>query len=111
VLLIERAGAILFEKRPAAGIWSGLWSLPELDVDADIETQCKTRFATDVVIGEALSPIEHGFTHFLLTIHPQRITVRKWASRAEAPGLVWLTRDDALSAALPSPIKALMRRV
>jgi len=111
VLLIERAGAILFEKRPAAGIWSGLWSLPELDVDADIETLCKTRFATDVVVGEALSPIEHGFTHFLLTIHPQRITVRKWASRAEAPGLVWLTRDDALSAALPSPIKALMRRV
>jgi len=111
VLLIERAGSILFEKRPSTGIWSGLWSLPELDVDADIETLCKTRFATDVVIGEALSPIEHGFTHFLLTIHPQRITVRKWASRAEAPGLVWLTRDDALSAALPSPIKALMRRV
>lgn len=111
VLLIERAGAILFEKRPVTGIWSGLWSLPEIDVDADVARQCKARFATDVVVGEVLSPIEHGFTHFRLTIHPQRIAVSKWPPRAEAPGLVWLTRDDALSAALPAPIKALMRRV
>jgi A/G-specific adenine glycosylase len=111
VLLIERAGAILFEKRPPAGIWSGLWSLPELDIDADVARQCKARFATDVTVGEDLPPIEHGFTHFRLTMHPQRIAVRRWPARAEAPGLVWLTRDDALSAALPAPIKALIRRL
>jgi A/G-specific adenine glycosylase len=110
-LLIERAGAILFEKRPAAGIWAGLWSLPELAVDDDVARQCKARFATDVVVGEALAPIEHGFTHFRLTIHPQKVAVRKWPARAEAPGIVWLTRDDALAAALPAPIKALIRRL
>ncbi|HVN35488.1 MAG TPA: A/G-specific adenine glycosylase [Casimicrobiaceae bacterium] len=109
VLLVERAGAILFEKRAAAGIWAGLWSLPEIAVDDDIARQCKARFASDIVVGEALAPIEHGFTHFHLTIHPQRITVRNWPPRAEAPGLVWLTRDDALAAALPAPIKALIR--
>ncbi len=59
----------------------------------------------DVVVGEELAPIEHGFTHFRLTIQPQRIAVRTWPPRAEAPGLVWLTRDDALAAALPAPIK------
>jgi A/G-specific adenine glycosylase len=111
VLLIERAGAILFEKRPAVGIWSGLWSLPEIDIDADVARQCKARFATDVTLGESLPPIEHGFTHFRLTIHPQRIAVRRWSARAEAPGLVWLTRDDALTAALPAPIKSLVRRI
>ena len=35
-LVIERAGTILFEKRPAAGIWGGLWSLPEAGVEADV---------------------------------------------------------------------------
>jgi A/G-specific adenine glycosylase len=109
VLLIERAGAILFERRPAAGIWAGLWSLPEIAVDDDVAQQCKARFATDVDAGEALAPIEHGFTHFRLTIHPQRVFVRKWPARAEAPGRLWLTRDDALAAALPAPIKALLR--
>ena len=109
VLVIERAGAILLEKRPAAGIWAGLWSLPEIDVDADVARHCKARFATDVVVGENLAPIEHGFTHFRLTIHPQRVAVRAWPARAEAPGRVWLTREDALTAALPAPIKRLLR--
>ena len=36
VLLIEHGGEILFERRPPLGIWGGLWSLPELPLDADV---------------------------------------------------------------------------
>ena len=111
VLVLERAGAFLLEKRPDAGIWAGLWSLPELDVDADVARHCEARFAADVVVDEVLPPIEHGFTHYRLTIHPQRVAVRTWPSRAESPGLLWLTRDDALAAALPAPIRKLIRRI
>ena len=67
------------------------------------------RFGAAVVAGEALPPIEHGFTHYRLTIVPQRIGVRSWPPRAEAPGLAWLTREDARGAALPAPIKRLLR--
>jgi A/G-specific adenine glycosylase len=108
VLVLEHAGTILLEKRPAAGIWAGLWSLPEIDLDIDIERHCKVRFLARVHVGDALPPIEHGFTHFSLTIHPQRVAVRRWPLRAEAPGLLWLTRDDALAAALPAPIRKLL---
>jgi A/G-specific adenine glycosylase len=108
VLLIERAGAILLEKRPAAGIWAGLWSLPEIDVEGDVARHCKARFAATVVLGESLPVIEHGFTHYRLTIHPQRVAVRAWPVRAEAPGFLWLNRDDALAAALPAPIRKLL---
>ena len=109
VLVIERAGAILFEKRPATGVWGGLWSLPETDVETDVAAHCRTRFAARVDAGDELPPIEHVFTHFRLTIRPRRITVRSWPPRAEAPGLVWLTREDALAAALPAPIRKLIR--
>ena len=44
-------------------------------------------------------------------MHPQRVAVRAWPPRAEAPGLLWLTRDDALAAALPAPIRKLLRRL
>ncbi len=108
VLLLERAGTILLEKRPAAGIWAGLWSLPEIDLATGVARHCKARFFADVVVGDALDPIEHGFTHYRLTIHPQRVTVRQWPVGAEAPGLLWLTRDDALAAALPAPIRKLL---
>jgi A/G-specific adenine glycosylase len=109
VLVLERAGTILLEKRSAAGIWGGLWSLPEADVAADVAAYCRTRFTADVAAGEELRRIEHGFTHYRLTMLPQRVAVRTWPSRAEAPGLVWLTREDALAAALPAPIRKLLR--
>jgi A/G-specific adenine glycosylase len=61
-----------------------------------------------VSLGAELDPIEHGFTHYHLTIHPRRVAVREWPPRAEAPGHLWLTRDDALAAALPAPIRKLI---
>ncbi len=109
VLLIERGGEILFERRPPLGIWGGLWSLPELPLDADVRAAVRTRFAADVVVRDELPTIEHGFTHFALTLHPQRVTARRWPARAESPGTLWLAPADARGAALPAPIKKLMR--
>jgi len=109
LLLIERAGEILFERRPATGIWSGLWSLPELPVDADVPEALRGRFGVDAHTVEALAPVVHGFTHFTLTIHPVRVAARAWRPRVESPEQRWLARDDALSAALPAPIKRLVR--
>jgi A/G-specific adenine glycosylase len=108
MLVLERAGKVLLEKRPAAGIWAGLWSLPEVDVDADVARRCKARYLATVTVGDELPPIEHGFTHFRLTIRPQRVAVRAWPARAEAPGLAWRTRDDALAMALPAPVRRLL---
>jgi A/G-specific adenine glycosylase len=109
VLVLERAGTILLEKRAPTGIWSGLWSLPEVPVDADVVSHCLTQWGARAAAGAELAPIEHGFTHYRLTLLPQRIAVRSWPPRAEAPGRVWLTRDDALAAALPAPIRVLLR--
>ncbi|MEO8346191.1 MAG: A/G-specific adenine glycosylase [Betaproteobacteria bacterium] len=109
VLLIERGGEILFERRPPLGIWGGLWSLPELPLDADVGDALKTRYAADIIVRDALPTIAHGFTHFSLTLHPQRVTARAWPARAEVPGTIWLTLADARGAALPAPIKKLMR--
>ena len=108
VLVLERGGEILFERRPALGIWGGLWSLPELSLDADVAAAVRTRFELAAGDAQDLPPLRHGFTHFGLTLHPRRVRVRDTA-RAEQPGHVWLTRDDALGAALPAPIKRLLR--
>lgn len=52
--------------------------------------------------------IEHGFTHFRLDIRPIRCAVRKILPHAEAPGRIWLDLDDAVRAAVPAPVKALL---
>jgi A/G-specific adenine glycosylase len=112
VLLIGRAGEILLERRPPTGIWAGLWSLPEVECGADIAAYCRERFGADVAAGAALAPIEHAFTHFRLRLTPVPCRVEHWPARMEdaaSAACVWLALSEAPGAALPAPIKKLLR--
>jgi A/G-specific adenine glycosylase len=105
LLLLDR-GELLLEKRPARGIWGGLWSLPELDTAADCSLYCQQRWGYDVEAQHALPPLIHGFTHFRLTIQPMRLHL---APRTTTPpGHVWLPLEDVLDAALPAPVRKLL---
>lgn len=82
-------GKVLLERRPSPGIWGGLWCFPEQQLVKGTTTQ--------------LAPIEHGFTHFRLRIQPLLHD-----ARAEGAGL-WIDLDDALRAAVPTPVKNLLQ--
>ncbi len=109
LILLEHDGRYLFEKRAPLGIWGGLWSLPECALSDDLEAQVHARFGATVGGSEALPAMAHGFTHFGLTMHPQRMQVQRWPSGVAAEGWQWLDPAAALDAALPAPIKTLMR--
>lgn len=109
VVLMESAGDILLEKRPPVGIWAGLWSLPEVDCGEDAVQYCAGRFGVDVLADRALPVLQHAFTHYRLTLHPHHLKVTLRPSSVEAPGFIWVARDDAIKAALPSPIRKLLK--
>ena len=68
VLVIRDDGAVLLEKRPAAGLWGGLWAFPQFDDRTRASQWLSERFGD---VPEAMAEIyEHGFTHFDLQIHP-----------------------------------------
>ena len=52
--------------------------------------------------------LEHGFIHFKLNITPQPVAIHNKLSRAAEPGVVWLSVRDALNAAIPKPVRALL---
>ena len=114
VLLIGRGDEILLERRPPTGIWAGLWSLPEVSCGTDVAAYCRDRFGADVVSGAALAPIEHAFTHFRLRLTPLPCSVERWPARLEESSrdaCLWLPLPDATGAALPAPIKKLLREL
>jgi A/G-specific adenine glycosylase len=85
---------VLLERRPSPGIWGGLWCFPEMRNPA-------FRAASR----RKLEPIDHGFTHFRLRIQPVLHHVK---SAQRATGL-WLDLVEAQAAAVPAPVRNLLR--
>jgi A/G-specific adenine glycosylase len=109
MLVLRRGGEVLLEKRPAPGIWGGLWSFPEVAEAADAGRVSGERFGASVTIDRILPEVRHGFTHFALTIRPALLHVDRLEPRAQAPGHVWLTLEDAMGAAVPAPVREILR--
>lgn len=108
MLALMRAGEVLLEKRPVAGIWGGMWCLPESTGGTDLEAYCLKRFGAHVLEVEELEVIPHGFTHFTLDIQPLRLRVSALAPGATEPGVMWLPLEEARGAAIPAPVRRIL---
>jgi A/G-specific adenine glycosylase len=106
-LVLRHGGQVLLERRPSPGIWGGLWSFPEM-TGQDVAEGCR-RLGLHMGSMRKLEAIEHGFTHFRLTIHPVLCEVKQPMPRAETPGHVWLAPADASDAATPAPVRKLLQ--
>jgi A/G-specific adenine glycosylase len=111
MLLLQQDGEVLLEKRPPAGIWGGLWSLPEVAHGADLQQFSRDRFGLDVEALPPLARLSHTFTHFRLHIVPQPLKVTGHRPVLQQAGTVWLGLEDAVGAALPTPVRTLIRQL
>jgi A/G-specific adenine glycosylase len=102
---------VLLERRPAPGLWGGLWALPESE-PRGFAAFCRREFGCEARKARRLAPLEHQFTHFRLRATPVVIALRAApAAAAEAPGRMWLDLADASGAAVPAPVKRLLARL
>jgi A/G-specific adenine glycosylase len=58
---------------------------------------------------EALEPFEHAFTHVTLEVEPWRVQLAKSACIAEGRAATWMPLADIAGAALPAPVKRLLK--
>lgn len=107
-LLRDPAGRILLVRRPPAGIWGGLWSLPQAeDVGA---------LQADYPQARNWRPdgrLEHGFTHFILTaeLHTADIDTTRIdtdTNIADGSPCRWLDPLKTDAYGLPAPIRQLV---
>lgn len=112
LLAIDARGRVLLQRRPPAGIWASLWSLPEAATHEAAREWAGAHLAVDYDAAEPLDPVAHGFTHYRLTMQP--LLWRKAAPRAGAveddASLRWVSRNELPALGIPAPVRSLLER-
>ena len=111
VILEDRQGRVLLQRRPPSGIWGGLWSLPELDPaygSEELAQACEDELGLSCGQARPLGGFRHTFSHYHLHIQPALLAVADAAAVADRDDLRWSHRDEALSLGLPAPIRSLL---
>ena len=111
LLWLRQGDRVWLVRRPEAGVWAGLWSLPQWPANEDLQPDV----AGWPGQGEALPAIEHALTHFDWTLRPLRWTwpqglpaaVQK-SLEARLPAGQWVQQSQALQLGLPAPVRRLL---
>jgi A/G-specific adenine glycosylase len=109
MLIFRQGNEVLLEKRPPSGIWGGLWSFPETEAKDFFAELSHDKFGMNVVVNQPLPILSHSFTHFKLHIQPQPLLLLKQFSQVREYGHVWLSIEDAIGAAIPTPVRKILQ--
>ena len=111
ILLVLRddQGRVLLARRPASGVWSGMWSLPEVADHDSARVFVDASARVDFDSNTPLALIEHTFSHYRLHIAPLL-----WRDAvpslhiADADQLRWQPLATLAEVGLPAPVKKLL---
>jgi A/G-specific adenine glycosylase len=109
-LIIEnRAGQVLLERRPPSGIWGGLWCFPEVPDEDALSARLAALGLCNGRVHQRLTTIAHSFTHFHLDIAPLRISADTQALAVHDDGaLRWYSPADSTRIGLSAPVARLL---
>lgn len=99
-------GCVRLVRRPASGVWGGLWAPPEFSSRAELLAALEPGAAGSARDG---APVPHAFTHFDLLIHPVWASDTTRAAVADDGGVLWYNAARPAQVGLPAPIVQLLQ--
>ncbi|MGB3423937.1 NUDIX domain-containing protein, partial [Castellaniella sp.] len=106
MLIAECEGRVLLERRPDAGIWGGLWTLPQFEDTAALQAACAALSATETA--QTLAAIDHVFTHFRLRIQPCWLQLSGAAPVPSRADQAWVPIETLDAHGMPAPVARLL---
>jgi A/G-specific adenine glycosylase len=107
-LVLAHAGRVRLERRPAHGLWGGLWGFPEYATRAAALAAARALGAAPRARARTLAPIRHAFTHFELEIEPLLVTLPRAGAPLEAADATWYNSRAPRRLGLAAPVAALV---
>lgn len=110
LMLHNHTGEYLLQRRPPVGIWGGLLSFPEIDMDHD---PCRWAEQTigEIQLLESWDWYPHTFSHFRLNIKPIRAQLIQLNNEAQDRGEWLWYNTDKPQGGLSAPARKLLSRL
>ena len=74
--VIVQRGRVLLAKRPSKGLLGGMWEFPNGEMSGDssrgLPKAIRTGYGLKVRAGEAVTMVQHAYSHFRITVHAYR---------------------------------------
>lgn len=112
LIICNPAGEVLLEKRPASGIWGGLWIFPQLSEQQNSQDYCLDLFGEAAGDLQQLPLHRHSFSHYHLDITATVIQLDKHPrSTMEADQRLWYNIQKPAEIGLAAPIKKMLAQL
>ena len=108
LLLMDEAARVLLVRRPPTGVWSGMWSLPEVADHDEAREFVAAHSGADFEDNLPLPLIEHGFSHYRLHIAPLLWRGATPATRIGDNAQRWHPLEALDEVGLPAPVRKLL---
>ncbi len=106
MVLAVADGAVYLERRPASGIWGGLWSFPEV---SNVGDWCAQMFQAASFETESWDRLRHSFSHYDLDIEPVVVRIDALSSKvADYDDSTWYRPGDTPPGGIAAPVMRLI---
>jgi A/G-specific adenine glycosylase len=105
LILRNQAEEIYLEQRPQQGIWGGLWSFPEISIEAAGKDHCEAHYG-NVAHHHQRDSFRHTFSHYHLDIQPTIIALSKSHPKVSSENQQrWFSIDELSHIGMPAPVE------
>jgi A/G-specific adenine glycosylase len=110
MVIAHTDGAVYLERRPASGIWGGLWSLPEINGEDDVAQWCKRELNALPAKLDRWHKMRHSFTHFDLDIQPIAVRLSSQSSTLrDCDDKIWCEIGSPPPGGMAAPVSKLIQ--
>ena len=108
LMIRDRRGHVLLQRRPPVGLWGGLWGFPEC-LDGDACHWCREVLGLKVQTETPWPVLRHNFSHYHLNITPIPARVVGGTDQLmENPETVWYNLNQPDRRGFSAPVKRLL---
>lgn len=109
LILRDGAGRVMLARRPPTGVWSGMWSLPEVGDHDEAREFLSQHAIVDFDDNTPLALIEHTFSHYRLHIAPLMWRDARQSDRVgDNDQYRWQPLGALDDVGLPAPVRKLL---